>query len=473
MSPNTSGSTAMPIVRVAVLAAGDEQGGRGRLTDVALPAGLPLREIVPAVRRIVGVNGAPDSAAPAELSLAPLGGAAYSLDATLDTVGVVDGDLLALQPVPAGPPAPRIVEDIADAAAIFSAARENPWGNAHIRRFAAWAVVALTVLATALATLVRVRTGQPAGLFTVIGVAVLTVAAALLTRPAMPRLATALSLAALLPVGAAFALAVPGPTGPAALLLGAAAVAAWSIVSITVGGQAIAAFTATTVLGIAGVIVGGAASIWQLGNAVIGAVLIVFALLVMVQAAQLSTLWARFPVPNIPAPGDPTPSALPRSVLADLPRRVRVCDAHQTGFLAGAVLTMTTGSVVLVAGAHPSPWAWYVVVAAALATALRARIWDSVPCKVWLLGQPYLVAAVLLTMFAIGGHYANAWWSLGVLAVLVAVGVVAALNPQVADPQTYSLPMRRLVGFAATALDASLIPVLAYLVGLFAWVINR
>ncbi|WP_323848767.1 type VII secretion integral membrane protein EccD [Mycolicibacterium mucogenicum] len=469
MSPNTSGSTAMPIVRVAVLAAGDEQGGRGRLTDVALPVGLPLREIVPAVRRIV----AHEATAGAELSLAPLGGAAYSLDATLDTVGVVDGDLLALQPVPAGPPAPRIVEDIADAAAIFSAAREKPWGSAHIRRFAAWAVVALTVLATALATLVRVRTGQPAGLFTVVGVAVLTVAAALLTRPAMPRLATALSLTALLPVGAAFLLAVPGPSGPAGLLLGAAAVAAWSIVSITVGGQAIAAFTATTVLGIAGVIVGGAASIWQLGNAVIGAVLIVFALLVVVQAAQLSTLWARFPVPNIPAPGDPTPSALPRSVLADLPRRVRVCDAHQTGFLAGAVLTMTAGSVVLVAGAHPSPWAWYVVAAAALATALRARIWDSVPCKVWLLSQPYLLAAVLLTVFAVGGHYAGAWWSLGVLAALVTVGVVAALNPQVADPQTYSLPMRRLVGFAATALDASLIPVLAYLVGLFAWVINR
>mgnify|MGYP003910475499 CR=1 FL=1 len=61
MSPNTSGSTAMPIVRVAVLAAGDEQGSRGRLTDVALPVGLPLREVVPAVRRIIGVNGAPES----------------------------------------------------------------------------------------------------------------------------------------------------------------------------------------------------------------------------------------------------------------------------------------------------------------------------------------------------------------------------------------------------------------------------
>ncbi len=115
----------------------------------------------------------------------------------------------------------------------------------------------------------------------------------------------------------------------------------------------------------------------------------------------------------------------------------------------------------------------FAAIAAVVPTALRARIWDSVPCKVWLLSQPYLLAAVLLTLFAGGGHYANAWWSLGVLAALVTVGVVAALNPQVADPQTYSLPMRRLVGFAATALDASLIPVLAYLVGLFAWVINR
>ena len=40
------------------------------------------------------------------MSLAPIGGAPFSLDASLDTVGVVDGDLLALQPFPAGPPRP-------------------------------------------------------------------------------------------------------------------------------------------------------------------------------------------------------------------------------------------------------------------------------------------------------------------------------------------------------------------------------
>ena len=40
-------------------------------------------------------------------------------------------------------------------------------------------------------------------------------------------------------------------------------------------------------------------------------------------------------------------------------------------------------------------------------------------------------------------------------------------------PAAYSLPMRRVVGFLASALDASLIPVMAYLVGLFEWVLNR
>ena len=46
----------LQIVRVAVLSAavphGESDGG-GRLTEVALPAELPLREVVPAIRRIV------------------------------------------------------------------------------------------------------------------------------------------------------------------------------------------------------------------------------------------------------------------------------------------------------------------------------------------------------------------------------------------------------------------------------------
>ena len=66
---------------------------------MALPAELPLREIIPAVQRLA-LPADEDGDGPVRLSLAPIGGAPFSLDATLDTVGVVDGDLLALQRYP-------------------------------------------------------------------------------------------------------------------------------------------------------------------------------------------------------------------------------------------------------------------------------------------------------------------------------------------------------------------------------------
>lgn len=466
-------NTVMPIVRVAVLAAGDGADGAGRLTEMALPAELPLREIIPAVQRTVLPSTDAPEGTPARLSLAPIGGAPFSLDATLDTVGVVDGDLLALQAIPNGPAAPRIIEDIADAAVIFSAARERPWGPGQIQRAAAVAVIALILLGSALATAVRVLTGHSAGLFTVAGIAAVTVIAAFATKARFPGLATALALTALVPVTAAFALAVPGDFGAAHVLLAAAGVAAWSVISIVVFERAIATFTASTVLGLGVLLFAVLATIWDMTDIRTGSGLIVFALLVTVQAARLSALWARLPVPTIPAPGDPTPSAQPLRVLEDLPRRIRVTDAHQTGFLAAGVLLSVAGSLILVGSAGASPWAWVLVIAAALGTTLRARVWDSTPCKAWLLSQSFLLPAALLAAFALTERYAAAWWALVALVAVTVVWIVVALNPRIGSPDTYSLPARRLFGFASSAVDASVIPVAAYLVGLFEWVLNR
>jgi type VII secretion integral membrane protein EccD len=468
-------NTVMPIVRVAVLAAhpGGTAGTAGRLTEMALPAELPLREIIPAVQRTVLPAGDGADGTPSRLSLAPIGGAPFSLDATLDTVGVVDGDLLALQAIPTGPPAPRIIEDIADAAVIFSAARERPWGPAQIQRLAAVAGIALILLGTALATTVRLLTGHSAGLFTVAGIAAVTVVASFATRARFPGLATALAIAALAPVAAVFALAVPGDFGAAQVLLAAAGVAAWSVISIVVFERAIATFTASTVLGLGVLLFALLATIWDMTDIRTGSGLIVFALLVTVQAARLSALWARLPVPVIPAPGDPTPSAQPLRVLEDLPRRIRVTDAHQTGFLAAGVLLSVAGSLVLVGSGTASPWAWVLVVAAALGTTLRARVWDSTPCKAWLLSQSFLLPAALLVVFASTDRYAAAWWALGALVGVVALWIVVALNPRIAAPDTYSLPARRLFGFASSAVDASVIPLAAYLLGVFEWVLNR
>ncbi|HWT48262.1 MAG TPA: type VII secretion integral membrane protein EccD, partial [Mycobacterium sp.] len=215
--PVTSGAV-MPIIRVAILA-------DSRLTEMALPAELPLREILPAVKRLAApatANGdtedtvdtldAPDIAA-SQLSLAPIGGAPFSLDASLDTVGVVDGDLLALQPVPAGPAAPSIVEDIADAAMIFSTSRLKPWGPAHIQRGALAAVITVAFVATGLGVAYRVATGALSGLIAVSVIAALTALAGLLITARSARTGMALSIAALVPIGAVLALAVPGRFG--------------------------------------------------------------------------------------------------------------------------------------------------------------------------------------------------------------------------------------------------------------------
>jgi type VII secretion integral membrane protein EccD len=474
----TSGAV-MPIVRVAILA-------ESRLTEMALPAELPLREVLPAVQRLVGPAALEDGADAADtyahaaprLSLAPIGGAPFSLDASLDTVGVVDGDLLALQPVPTGPPAPGIVEDIADAAMIFSESRLKPWGTAHIQGGALAAVIGVVIAATGLAATHRVATGAPIGLFAVGGIAALTVLGGLLSRLRSPRTGAALSIAALVPIAAALTLAVPGRFGPAQVVLAAAGVTAWSSISMMIPGRgrerAIGFFTAVTVVGAAVLLAAGVETLWQLPLLSLGCGLIVAALFVTIEAAQLSALWARFPLPVIPAPGDPTPSAPSSPVLQDLPRRVRISDAHQTGFIAAAVLLSVLGSVAIALRPETlTVWGWYVVAATAAAAALRARVWDSAACKAWLLAQPYLVTVVLLVLYTATEHYVAASCATLVLVALTVAWVVVALSPRIASPDSYSLPLRRLLGFVASGLDASLIPVMAYLVGLFTLVLNR
>lgn len=465
----------LPIVRVAILS-------DRRLIEMALPAELPLREILPAVHRLLPADSDADAAGahslPQRLSLAPIGGAPFSLDASLDTVGVVDGDLLALQPVPVGPAAPGIVEDIADAAVIFSASRLQPWGVRHIQFAARAAVAALILAVTGVAVAHVVAADDAVGLYVVSVLAAVTAVATLLLRARSQQPAVELSIVALAPIAAAFALAVPGDFGAAQVLLAAAGVTAWSLINVILAvegsDRSRAFFTATSVLGTGILLTAGAAVIWSLPLLTLGCALIVLALLVTVQAAQLSAMWARLPLPVIPAPGDPAPSAPSLQVLRDLPRRVRISEAHQTGFIAGAVLLSVLGAVAIGGRPEaPSAWGWYVVAATGAAAILRARVWDTVACKSWLLAQPHLVTVTLLVLFSAQGRYTAALWASVVLVALVAVWIFVATNPKLASAESYSLPMRRLVGFLASGIDASLIPVMAYLVGIFTWILNR
>jgi type VII secretion integral membrane protein EccD len=461
----------MPIVRIAVL-------GNGRIADMALPAALPLREILPAVHRLLPAgdprDGAVGDAAPGQLSLAPIGGPPFSLDASLDTVGVVDGDLLALQQVPAGPAAPGIVEDIADAAVIFSPSRSRPWGLTHIRMLAGVAVAALVVSATVFLAIYHLATGDTAGRYALSALAAVAVGVALSRRARSDQSAVGLSIAAVVPVAAAFALAVPGGFGPAQEMLAAAGVTAWSLIAMILSERGRSFFTASSVVGVAVLVAAAVAQIWHLPLRTLGCALIAAALLVTVQTAPLSVLWARLPLPVIPAPGDPSPSAPALRVLEDLPRRIRISESHQAGFIAGSVVLSVLGSLAVLGRPEAvDGWAWYAVIATSAAAMFRARVWDSAACKAWLLAQPLLVSVCLLVLFTAQGRYPAAVAVLTALAILSSVLVIVASNPNLAAPETYSLPVRRMVGLLASAVDASLVPVLAYLAGLFAWVLNR
>src|SRR5699024_244594 len=144
-----------------------------------------------------------------------------------------------------------IVEDIADAAVIFSASRTKPWGTTHIQRGALATLILVILAATGLATAYQAVTGDLAGLIATTAIAGLTAVASLISRARSGRVAVVLGIGALAPIAAACILAVPGYFGPAHVMFGAAGVAAWSLISLIVPRRdqerAVAFFTTTTV----------------------------------------------------------------------------------------------------------------------------------------------------------------------------------------------------------------------------------
>ena len=134
-----------PYARVTVLAP-------HRRVDVALPADVPVGELVPMVLELVG------DAAPGYLPWRLTGATGGPLHpaATLDELGVLDGELLRIGPDTA-PPAPPVFDDPVDALASTAGRRAGVPGRGP----AAVSALVLTVAAAAL--LVTVPVGGPGG----------------------------------------------------------------------------------------------------------------------------------------------------------------------------------------------------------------------------------------------------------------------------------------------------------------------
>jgi type VII secretion integral membrane protein EccD len=458
-------------VRVAVI-------GDGAVADLALPTKLAIRELIPRIRATL-VTGRDDGDIPAYLegtmirpySLKPLGGAPFSLDATLETLGVDDGEQLMLCMLPSGPAAPPVVEDIADAAAIHSAQQAAVFEPAMLGPAAQAAVLAVAALISGLAAYVWHRGYTVAGAAALAGVAVVfIVATVLLRRRGLTDTAGRMGAATEIPLALALAVALPGEAAAPRVFLVAAGLVAWSLLLSVITNSWVAAHTAVIIIGGTIALAAAARILWHLSYQALGCGVLAVSLVLATRAPSAAAVWARFPLPNVPAPGEPVPPPLSLVELEDLPRRSALTQAFQAGFIAASVILAVVGSVLVVwLPAAPSLLCWWLVVATSIVTVLRMRLFDAAVPSLWFVASPLLTAAALTLSFTATGHLFAALWAaaalVGFTLVLVAVAAI--------KPKALSIPRRSYLDLLENALLYTIPPAMLWLVGLVGLIRNR
>jgi type VII secretion integral membrane protein EccD len=464
-------ATATGQVRVAVV-------GDGAVADLALPTKLAIRELIPRIRASL-ITGRDDGEIPADFegtkirpySLKPLGGAPFSLDATLETLGINDGEQLMLCMLPPGPAAPPVVEDIADAAAIHSAQQSRVFDPAMLGPAAQTAVLAVAALISGLAVYGGHRGYTAWAVSALAGVTVIFIVATLLLhRHGLADSAGRMGAAAMVPLALALGAALPGEAAAPRVFLAAAGLVTWALLLSVITNSWVAAHTAVIVVSGTAALAAAARILWHLPYLTLGCGVLTVSLLLATRAPSAAAVWARFPLPNVPAPGEPVPPPLSLAELEDLRRRSALTQAFQAGFIAASVILAVVGSVLVVwLPAAPSLLCWWLVVATSVVTVLRMRLFDAAIPSLWFVASPLLTVAALTLSFTATGHLTAAVWGaaglVGLTLMLVAVAVI--------KPSALSIPRRSYLDLLENALLYTIPPVMLWLVGLVSLIRNR
>lgn len=459
-------------VRVAIV--GDEAAA-----DLALPTKVTVRELIPRIRAILaGVRD--DDEIPAEFhaeglrpySLRPMAGIPFSLDATLETLGVSEGDALMLCMLPPGPTAPPVIEDIADAAAIHSAQQTKIFDAATMLGPAALAAgITVGTLISGLAAYAW-HLGHP--LWARVGLTLIAaafIAATVAVRRAGRDAESAmLGVAVAAPLGLTLAAALPGSAAAPRLVLATAGVAAWSLLSLTMTNRWVATQTAAVAVSLPIGLIAVFRTLWHWPFLTLGCLLLAVSLFLAIQAPTLAPVFARFPFFYVPAPGEKPAAPLSLAQIEDLPRRAAASQAFQAGLIAASVILTVIGSVlVLWLPAHPSLLCWWLVVVVGLVTVLRLRLFDAATPALWFLASPLLTTATLAVTFAATGHIEAAGWAAIALAGLAALLLGAATF----KPGKLSIPRRGYLDVVENILLWTILPSMLWLIGLVSLIRNR
>lgn len=352
--------------------------------DVALPADVPVAELVPMVLELVGEPVFGLRPVPWRLSGAV--GGPLPAEATLGELGVLDGELLRL--APQGPtPVPPVFDDPVDALAATAAT-----AAAGDRRLGAGVVLVVAVTAAALLAGWPGATGTPvtAAVAVLAAVAAVTHAARLAratdTTDGVSRqqVASTAALAAVPLAAAAGWTALPSAGGAPQLLLATAAVgitAALAQIALRVVAPVLVGIVVAAVpVGVAAVVV----LRFGVAPAAAAAAVAAVALAVGPVLPRVALRLAGLPRPVVPADGaelvdaDDGPDLLPPAELAE---RADLARGYLAGLVGGCAVVAAAAALPVAAAGGPTGPAFAAVTVAVLA--LRARSFaDRAPSRV-------------------------------------------------------------------------------------------
>jgi type VII secretion integral membrane protein EccD len=320
--------------------------------DLALPADVPVAELLPTLLRHVGEE--PDGGGTAgPWALSRLGGPPLDTGRTPAQLEVRDGELLYLAPRSAAA-AEIVFDDVVDAVATATRDRAQRWVTATTRQFAT--SFAATAFLGGSAVVLFAGPPQQAGSGVGLGVGLLLlVTAAVLSRVTGDSRAGALFGSVALAyggVGGLLLLAGDRPVGalaaPDVLVAATVVVLFAALATAAVGDYAPLFFAAAAVAVMAGLGAAGGLLFGGLGPAGAAAVLAILALGAVPALPMFSYRLARLPLPTIPTGPDDLRSDVERVEGAQILAQSERAGAYLTALIAAVAVIVAGGAVVLV-----------------------------------------------------------------------------------------------------------------------------
>ncbi|HEY3895129.1 MAG TPA: type VII secretion integral membrane protein EccD [Pseudonocardiaceae bacterium] len=425
--------------------------------DLALPSDVAVANLLPMLLTMAGESSPDGGSKHGGWCLAKLDGEAIDPDRSLGSLGVLDGDLLALRRRSDTPP-PPLFDDVVEAVAVAAPASYRPWTQ-HTARLLGTIAGGLALLAGAVALL---RAGAVASPDLRLGAALLSGAAAvaaLITGAVISRVygetGSGLVVAAgSLPLGFVSGLyLVPGPVHAANFLLAATLALVLASTSIAVLGAGITPFVAAASAATLGALAFLVATLVQQPAAGIAAGAAALALGSISVLPRLTMQLSRLPMPQVPSstkdlqedPGFPDYAAIER--------RAGLAHEYLTGLIMGCGAVAAIGAILASAGGALGI-VLGVVVAAVLM--LRARSYANGHQAIALLVSGMVaVAGMLGGLLVTAGQAGSLLAAFGLLLVLATLALVAG----VALPRRrFSPVLRRSVDVVEAVLIAAVLP---------------